>query len=188
MNIRRIAVGALLAVGLWQIAAGLYLPAKARLAQWLIRAAWDDGRAAAAALTPWPWADMTAVGRLRAVAHDKDFIVLSGVSGEALAFGPGHMLASAAPGSGGHTILGGHRETHFRFLEHVTPGDRFELQGINGRRVVYEVQQVRAVNVHDEPLILEPDRSMLTLVTCYPFDAVVPGGPWRYVVDASATL
>jgi sortase (surface protein transpeptidase) len=25
---------------------------------------------------------------------------------------------------------------------------------------------------------------MLTLVTCYPFDAAVPGGPMRYVVSA----
>ena len=30
------------------------------------------------------------------------------------------------------------------------------------------------------------DAPMLTLVTCYPFDAVVPGGPLRYVVTALA--
>lgn len=185
MNTRRVAIGALIAVGVWQVAAGLYMPAKARLAQWLIRSAWNGGQATAAALAPWPWADMTAVGRLRSVTHDKDFIVLSGASGEALAFGPGHVWASAPPGSDGHTILGGHRETHFRFLEHVIPGDRFELEGVNGRRLVYEVQDVSVVNIHDQPLILETDRSRLTLVTCYPFDAVVPGGPWRYVVDAA---
>jgi len=28
---------------------------------------------------------------------------------------------------------------------------------------------------------------MLTLITCYPFDAVDPGGPWRYVVTAAVT-
>jgi sortase A len=27
----------------------------------------------------------------------------------------------------------------------------------------------------------------LTLVTCYPFDAINPGGPLRYVVVAEAT-
>jgi sortase A len=26
----------------------------------------------------------------------------------------------------------------------------------------------------------------LTLVTCYPFDALVPGGPLRYIVTAEA--
>jgi sortase A len=30
------------------------------------------------------------------------------------------------------------------------------------------------------------DAPMLTLVTCYPFDAIVPGGPLRYVVTAVA--
>ena len=29
-------------------------------------------------------------------------------------------------------------------------------------------------------------RTALTLVTCYPFDAVTPGGPLRYLVSAEA--
>jgi sortase A len=33
-------------------------------------------------------------------------------------------------------------------------------------------------------LLLDTDGAMLTLVTCYPFDAVDPGGPLRYVVTA----
>ena len=35
---------------------------------------------------------------------------------------------------------------------------------------------------------LAPDdgRPLLSLVTCYPFDAVAPGGPLRYVVTAAA--
>jgi len=28
------------------------------------------------------------------------------------------------------------------------------------------------------------DQKKLTLITCWPFDAVVPGGPLRYVVHA----
>ncbi len=34
---------------------------------------------------------------------------------------------------------------------------------------------------------LAPDdgRPILSLVTCYPFDAIVPGGPLRYVVTAA---
>jgi len=31
---------------------------------------------------------------------------------------------------------------------------------------------------------IETDFPLLTLVTCYPFDAVVPGGPERYLVFA----
>jgi len=33
-------------------------------------------------------------------------------------------------------------------------------------------------------VLLPTERAMLTLITCYPFDAVVPGGPLRYVVRA----
>ncbi len=32
----------------------------------------------------------------------------------------------------------------------------------------------------------DPGRPVLSLVTCYPFDAVAPGGPLRYVVTAEA--
>jgi sortase A len=33
-------------------------------------------------------------------------------------------------------------------------------------------------------IINDPERDQLVLVTCYPFDAMVPGGPLRYVVIA----
>jgi sortase A len=39
---------------------------------------------------------------------------------------------------------------------------------------------------HDR-LLIEADRPMLTLLTCYPFDAVLPGGPLRYVAIAELT-
>jgi hypothetical protein len=29
---------------------------------------------------------------------------------------------------------------------------------------------------------MDSDQSVVLLVTCYPFDAVMPGGPLRYVV------
>ena len=37
--------------------------------------------------------------------------------------------------------------------------------------------------------VLGPTRdAVLTLVTCYPFDAIKPGGPLRYVVVAEAAM
>ena len=38
----------------------------------------------------------------------------------------------------------------------------------------------------DVVLPRDPGLPMLTLVTCWPFDAVNPGTPWRYVVVATA--
>ncbi|MEM6638585.1 MAG: class GN sortase [Pseudomonadota bacterium] len=181
-------ITAVVMAGLGLVASGLYIPAKAQLAQWLIRSAWAEASESGARVTPWSWADMAPVGRLSAPDHGKEWIVLAGVSGEAMAFGPGHVTASAAPGQSGHTILGGHRDTHFAFLEDVRVGDRFEVEGFGGKTRAYRVDHVRAVDTSLEPLELTPERSRLTLVTCYPFDAVRPGGPWRFVVDASAEI
>ena len=36
-------------------------------------------------------------------------------------------------------------------------------------------------------VLAESDTSILTLITCYPFDTVVPGGRMRYVVIAQPT-
>ncbi len=41
---------------------------------------------------------------------------------------------------------------------------------------------------HDPYLSLSSEGSALVLVTCYPFDALRPGGPLRYVVTARAVL
>ena len=93
-----IAVACLLCLGFWQLGQGAYIPAKAWLAQELMQRAWqradyDDDRQA-----PWPWADTWPVARLKANAGEIDLIVLAGGSGRTLAFGPGHLSASALPG------------------------------------------------------------------------------------------
>jgi len=58
-----------------------------------------------------------------------DLIVLNGAYGRTLAFGPGFVGSSAAPGSHGTTILTGHRDTHFAFLEHIQPGKHLSSAG-----------------------------------------------------------
>src|SRR5262249_56638340 len=58
----------------------------------------------------------------------------------------------------------------------LTPGGRDRRYVVTGSRVVRE----------DDTTVLDDDGwPRLTLVTCFPFDAVVPGGPLRYVVDAA---
>ena len=47
--------------------------------------------------------------------------------------------------------------------------------------------KVVATQIIDEAVLdmnIETDVPLITLVTCYPFDAVVPGGPERYLVFA----
>ena len=54
---------------------------------------------------------------------DVDELVLAGASGRTLAWGPGHLDGSAPPGAAGNAVLSAHRDTHFRFLQRVVPGD-----------------------------------------------------------------
>ena len=42
---------------------------------------------------------------------------------------------------------------------------------------------MEVVGIRQSKLMIDPGRSQLKLVTCYPFDAVLPGGPKRLVVE-----
>jgi sortase A len=133
---------------------------------------------------PWPWADTWPVARLTSKSREVDLIVLAGGSGRTLAFGPGHLGASAMPGEIGNTIIAGHRDTHFRFLRDVEAGELLGIESTKGQRHVYKVLGADIVDSRKGSLVLDTDAAMLTLVTCYPFEAREPGGPLRYIVTA----
>ncbi len=174
----------LLGLGLWQVGAGVYIHAKAVLAQMLLQHAWDRTLAGEERMRPWPWADTWPVARLTAPAHGVDLIVLDGASGRALAFGPGHLDGSAEPGAVGVALISAHRDTHFGFLADLASGDALALQTADGRVHAYRVAGTDIVDYRDAAIPSDPAASSLTLVTCFPFDAVVPGGPLRYLVHA----
>ena len=183
----RLVVAALVAAGLWQVGTGLYMHAKAWLAQALIEQAWqhnqEQGRASA---RPWAWADTTAVARITFVEQARSMVVLEGDAGRVLAFGPGHRSSTVLPGGAGNSVVSGHRDTHFRILEQVSAGQRIEVERLDGRSRTYRVSGARVVDARDLGIVVDRGRDELTLVTCWPFDAVAPGGPLRYVVSALA--
>jgi sortase A len=178
------AVALLAVIGLWEVGHGVWIHAKARLAQLLLQRAWERTLRGEAAAKPWPWADTWPVARLRVPAHGVDLIVLSGVSGRTLAFGPGHAPDSARPGTPGTEIVTAHRDTHFRFLERVRRGDEILLEAPHRPIVRFRVQELAVVDSRYAVIGSEPRMTALVLMTCYPFDALVPGGPLRYVVIA----
>ena len=180
----RLFVACLLSFGFWQLGQGAYIPAKAWLAQELMLRAWTRMQSGETRATPWPWADTWPIARLAARSGDVDLIVLAGGSGRTLAFGPGHMSASAMPGEVGNAVIAGHRDTHFQFLKDLQRGDILELQSSRGLNHSYEVVGVDIVDSRKASLLLDTDSAMLSLVTCYPFDALDAGGPLRYVVTA----
>jgi sortase A len=177
-------VAALLALGFWNLGQGAYIPAKAWLAQELMQHAWLRVTAGEDRAAPWPWADTWPVARLTVKTRDVDLIVLAGGSGRTLAFGPGHLGASAQPGEIGNSIIAGHRDTHFAFLRDVEVGELIGVETTQGQGHLYEVVGVDIVDSRKGSLVLDTRQSMLSLVTCYPFDALEAGGPLRYVVTA----
>lgn len=174
----------LLAVGCFAQAGWIH--AKAEFAQLLIESAWERTLARPdQAHKPWNWADTWPVARLQWQEGKaaEDLYVLAGASGSALAFGPGHVSETAVPGQGA-SVIAGHRDTHFAFLRDLAVGSELRVQDAAGRSVHYRVADLQVMDSSTEPLLIDPASNTLTLVTCYPFDATVPGGPLRYVVTA----
>jgi sortase A len=182
-RVGRIAVVALLLLAAWQLGEGAYLQGKAWLAQQLLRGAWQETRRSGDRIAPWPWADTWPVARLEVPRLGIDQIVLADTSGRTLAFGPGYLNGSAPVGEHGNTVLSGHRDTHFRFLQELRRNDLLHLTLPDRRQTAYQVYDLGVVDARDGVLI-QQERRELTLTTCYPFDALLPGGSARYVVAA----
>jgi len=167
------------------LTSGGYIHIKAQLAQWLIASAWTQAIDNNEQAKPWPWADTWPVARLEVAKYKIDQYVLAGSTGESLAFGPGYVLASAAPTEQGNTIIAAHRDTHFEFLQDVQQGDVITVHNAMGLRRDYIVQDMTVVDKQDVTWLDNDAYShQLTLVTCYPFNAIQVGGRLRYVVRA----
>lgn len=180
----RIVVSCLLCLGFWQLGQGAYIPAKAWVAQEMMQRAWRRLEGGQKKPAPWPWADTYPVAKMAARSGEIELIVLEGGSGRTLAFAPGHLSASVLPGEVGNSIIAGHRDTHFQFLQRLRVGDSLTFEMSDGRGHLYRVTSIDVVDSRRGSIVLDTDDAMLSLVTCYPFDAAVAGGPMRYVVSA----
>jgi len=183
-RIYRWTAAGLLAAAAWQLGQSGYIQAKAVLAQLLLHQAWVRTRAGVHHAHPWPWADTWPVARLQVPRSGVDLIVLAGATGRTLAFGPGHLDGTAAPGRDGVSVISGHRDTHFRFLRHLRPGTLVRVQSPDGRWHRFRTLAGRVMDARHATLALAAHEPVLSLVTCYPFDALRPGGEGRYVVNA----
>lgn len=165
----------------WQ---GSYIKLKASLAEWLISATWASKEAGQEPVKPWPWADTRVVARLSILDRGISRFVMQDASGESLAFGPGSMIAKQPPGGDRYSLIAGHRDTHFQFLSELEQGDVIEVENYLGQQSRYRVHSTRVLNVEQENLYIDLETQGLTLVTCWPFDALLPGGPLRFLVEA----
>ena len=162
---------------------GLYIHAKAALAQTLLETSFTRGIGKPEATRPWPWADFTTEARLTARRLGKSNIVLSDAGGEALAFGPALLGGTAKPGEAGTSVIAAHRDTHFRWLKDVRPGDLIDVTRRDGGSATFIVRSARIAHSNASGIDPHRDGYWMALATCWPFDAA-QRGPLRYIVDA----
>jgi sortase A len=178
-------LAALCLIGLGRIAMGAVVPVKAIVAQRLLEHAFDRSLRLRRPQKPWPWADMVPIARIRVPRLGVDRIVLDTGSGQAMAFGPTLLPGGMPLGEPGVAVLAAHRDTHFRFLEQLMPGDRIDAETVTGGRFRYRVTGSEVVRWDGFAVGANSGGSRLALSTCYPFGAL-RHGPMRYVVWAAA--
>lgn len=179
------AVAALLlaVVGLGLVGQATYMTLKAMLAQVLLERAFQSSLATGEPQKPWRWADTWPVARIAVPRLDASAIVLAGSSGQALAFGPGHIEGTPEAGDPGTAVYAAHRDTHFAFLKDLVAGDRVDVTRADGSIRRFRVTHAAVVPWDASGLDVSAAGHHLVLATCWPFEARTPG-PLRYLVHA----
>jgi sortase A len=182
---RRPVIAVVLALaGLMLFGQGVYIHAKALLAQVLLQRAFVESIETGHAIKPWSWADTWPVARIEVKRLHASAVVLAGSSGQALAFGPGHVELTPDAGERGVAVYSAHRDTHFRFLKDVAIGDEIEITRSDGKLFRYRADASSVVRFDAPGIDPLGNRYELVLSTCWPFDAVTPG-PMRYLLHAT---
>ena len=182
---RRLFISLALAItGLALFGHGGYIHAKALLAQVLLDRAFTESIASHRPVKPWSWADTWPVARIEVKRLNASAIVLAGSSGQALAFGPGHVELTPDAGERGVAVYSAHRDTHFRFLRNVLVGDEIDVTRSDGERFRYRADTTAIVRYDQSGIDPLSNGYELVLTTCWPFDALTQG-PERYILHAT---
>jgi sortase A len=124
----------------------------------------------------------SAIGRLDIPRLGFSVVVLEGSDNATLRLGVGRLRNSALPSEQGNVVLAGHRDTFFRSLREIAPGDQISLRTPEGT-FAYTVDWTKVVNPTDTSVLQPTKSAALTLVTCYPF-YYVGSAPERFIVRA----
>ena len=185
MKRRSLFLGAafLAALGLALTGQGLWIVAKAAVAQVLLERAFGETIETGQPVKPWTWADTWPVARLSVPRIGATAIVLASGSGQSLAFGPGHLAGTPAPGQSGTTVYAAHRDTHFAFLAEMRVSDLITVTDSAGLTYTYRMTGSEIVRWDESRIDARAPGRHLVLATCWPLDARMRG-PLRYLVHA----
>lgn len=122
------------------------------------------------------------VGKLEIPRVGISVMVLQGVEEGTLHLGAGHVPGTPLPGIEGNVAIAGHRDTFFRKLEGIQPGDHIEFSTRSGI-FSYTVSFTEIVEPQDTRVIESRGVPELTLISCYPF-YFIGAAPHRFIVRA----
>lgn len=123
------------------------------------------------------------VGRIEVPRLRLSAVVLEGVSEATLRIAAGHVPGTALPGEGGNSAIAAHRDSFFRGLKGIRPGDRIVVTTPAGRHE-YRVSGTAIVSPRDRRVLKPTVAETLTLVTCFPFH-YLGSAPERFIVRAT---
>jgi sortase A len=122
------------------------------------------------------------LGRLEIPSLGVSTIVREGEDARTLQLAVGHIAGTSLPGAPGNMGLAGHRDTFFRRLREINPGDLIRLVAVEGT-FTYAVESTEIVDPDDLWVLNPTPEPSLTLVTCYPF-TYIGTAPERFIVRA----
>lgn len=123
-----------------------------------------------------------AIGEMEVPRLGLKAIVVQGDSPRILRRAVGHIVETALPGEQGNIALAGHRDTFFRSLRNIRPGDEITFKTFNGI-FQYQVESTIVVPPNDIQVLQPSSEQALTLITCFPF-YYVGSAPNRFIVRA----
>jgi sortase A len=174
----------LLATGLLALAYAAYVVMDAQAYQAIEQKRFARARAAAAAASNAAPAllDGGVIGELQIRRLGLKAMVVQGDSAAILQRAVGHLADTALPGAAGNVVLAGHRDTFFRPLKGVHPGDAITLKTRDGD-FEYLVESTDVVPPSDVQVLAPTGGRTLTLITYFPF-SYIGSAPNRFIVRA----
>ena len=122
------------------------------------------------------------IGEIQVPRLRLNAMVVQGDSPANLKRAVGHLTKSALPGEWGNVALAGHRDTFFRPLRDIRPGDEIRFK-TRERSFEYRVESIEVVAPTDIRVLQSSTGHDLTLLTCFPIYYIGPA-PKRLVVRA----
>ncbi|MHB1484723.1 MAG: class D sortase [Saccharofermentanales bacterium] len=112
---------------------------------------------------------------------NRKVVIVNGISDRDLRGAAGHAKNSVLPGEIGNCVVFGHRDGVFRGFKDLKTGDLIIFKTLR-KEVKYKIISMSVEKPKAELISRKYyDRSILTLITCYPFN-YVGAAPNRYVV------